>query len=564
MILSIAEITDIIKNNPNKALITKAQQYNSKLLTHLYGIKLEFYEKMNTVDGFEKPSLRTLRVKYSKSNKDLFNRLSRPIDKVFSARGGSVYYKLSEQQDKYAAQLSMNIRGGLSVKEWIQKFWLPHFLDDPNGFLFMEIMPLQQALKAKAEKRSFVYPTYKSITTVYDYLPNGTSLEYIVFNLSNAEKKAVGFREADQIYRVVDDAFDYYVQRQGENVVIIQGQILPNYFASVPAILNSDFNNPNIDGQMLSLFDEIIELADQFLLKSSIKVTHDFLHGFPKYWEYADTCIKCNGSGLYEGNKCPDCVGTGKHIMTKVSDSKLLTHPQSKEDPIVTPNIAGYVSPDKTYWEISTNDLQFLEDLMTYTLWGSSSNQKTQGMATDGQQTKTATEIMSDIKPQADRLEVISEAAEKRHKFILDNVIKLNISATYPGASVKYGRRYIIEGPDVLLYNYTDAKNKGIAYSVLDDLLVKYYESEYHSDPIKLSMQKKLMKVEPFVHLSTLQVKTLMPSEDDYKAKLYFGEWLNTVNDQIILGSTEQQLRDRLYAYTSGKKLPQEQQQIAA
>lgn len=556
MILSYEQIKSIILKNPNKELVVAGKKYNKTLRMHFYGEHLD--AELTTIDGFEKESLRSLRVKYAKSNKDLTSRLMRPVDKVFSAKGGSLYYNLPEAQDKRARQLSADIRSGYSVNAWVKDFWKPHYMDDPYGLIFMEIAPTPVAARLKQQGKSFVYPTYKSITSIFDYLPNGSSLEYVVFNVDKNEKVKEGLNPDETIYRVVDDSFDYYVKCEGEEVTILTDHSFPNLFMYVPGMLNSDIPNPNRDGGVLSFFDEALELANEFLLKGSIKKTHDFMHGFPKYWEYADSCSKCNGTGFVEANECPQCKGSGKNIMTKVSDAKILNHPQTKEDPVITPNVAGYVSPDKTYWEISTTDLQMIEELMNYTLWGAGSSQKTQGMSTSQTgESKTATEIMTEIKPQSDRLNTISESAEKRHKFIIDAVIRLQITQNYGGASVNYGRRYILENPDVIWTKYSDARAKGGPTNVLDVLLNEYYDANFQNDPIGLAIAKKLMYVEPFVHMTTLQLKALSPSEEDYKAKLYFGEWLATLNDAMILSFSTEQLREMLFEAVKSKQIAQ-------
>jgi hypothetical protein len=478
---------------------------------------------------------------------------------VFSAKGGSVYYNLADTQEKRARQLAGDIKSGYSIKAWVENFWQPHYKDDPYGITFLEITaPVQKAIQLKQQGKSFVYPTYRSITTIFDYEPNGAAFEYVAFELCKEEKIDLGLKPEDKYFRLVDDARDRIIKKQDEIVTINEELTLINFFGYVPAMRNSDIPDPNLENGVLSFFDEILELADQFLLKGSIKVTHEFLHGFPKYWEYADDCASCGGTGLAKGERCTSCNGSGKHTMTKVSDAKLLAYPQTKDDAIVTPNVAGYVSPDKTYWEISTSDLQLLEDLMNYTLWGSNPIPKTQGMQTDqagGQ--KTATEIMTDVKPQSDRLHPISESAAKRDKFILDGAVRIQIQPSYPGSSVNYGKRYMFEGPDVLWEKYQEARTKGAAASVLDDLLMEYYEAKYDSDPVKLAIQSKLMKVEPFVHMTVLQVKVLMPAEDDYKAKLYFSEWLATVNEAMLLSLSIEDLRSNLVESVKVKILPQ-------
>lgn len=563
MILSFNEIKDILLNNPAKKTLVEARNYASKMRRHLYGENLSSH--IAKIDGYENKTLHDLRVKYIRNNKDIFSRLKRPVDKVFSAKGGSVYYNLPDSADKRARQLSSDIVKGYSIKQWNENYWKPHFIDDPNGIIFMEILPAQQVQLYRRINKSYVYPTYRSSEDIYDYFINGSNLEYVVFYVSKVEKKKAGFDEALIIYRVVDDSKDYWIKVDGEQITIIDDQTFPNYFMKVPGMLNSDIIDPNNDNIRLSLFDEVMELAEDFLITGSIKKTHSFQHGFPKYWEYADFCNTCKGTTFHEGETCKTCNGSGKAHMSKVSDVKLLDYPENKETPVVAPDVAGYISPDKSFWEMSNTDLQLLERLMHLTLWGSDSTPKTQGMSQDKEGQKTATEIVGELKPQADRLHAITEQAEKRHKFILDMAVQIQISQSYQGSTVNYGKRYMLESPDVIFEKYSKARKDGAAASVLDDLLIEYYESKYDSDPVKLAIQMKLMRVEPFIHKTAEQVKTLAPDENDYKTKLYFSEWVQTMNEAQLLVTDAVGLRELLAQYVSAKNLPQpEPKQIAA
>lgn len=557
MILQFGEIVKIIKENPGQKRIQQGRNYLREMRRHIYGEGLEEYLGSNkTLEGYEKEESRKVRAKYAKSNKDLFSRLGRPIDKVFTAKGGSVYYNLSEAQQKKAVQLSQNITGGLTIRKWVETYWKPHMLDDPFGVIFLEILPENEAALAKKEGRSFVYPTYKPISDIYDYQTTGNKLEWIVFLLSIEEKKAAGIKEDAMAYRVVDDAFDYYVIRENENVMSVDRHTLLNYFGQVPGIVNSDLPDPSDETLFVSFYDDVLELAEQFLLKGSVKVTHDFLHGFPKYSEFGSNCSTCRGTGVANGATCGDCQGSGKSWMTSVSKVKILTMPTSKEDAIILPNqIGAYISPDKTFYEIATDDLQLLEHLMTYTLWGTQSDIKTSGMSMQQETRKTATEVVGDIKPEADRLFVISEMAEKRDKFIRDMTIRVQVQRSYTGSSVNYGRRYLLESPDVLLKRYTDAKKEGAPINVLDTLLNEFYDANFQTDPVALEVSKKLMYVEPLVHYGAADLIDMMIADQDYKAKLFFSEWLSQVQDSSLILDDIPTLRKSLYDYTSEKTL---------
>lgn len=557
MILSEQQIKDIITNNPNKELINDATKRSKELRLHIDGDNLS--TAIMRVDGFEDLTMNKLRTLYAKSNKDLMARMARPLDKIFSAKGGSLYFNLSGDSEKKARTYYRDIRNGYSVKQWIEHYWKPNFLRDPNGFIFMEIASPQQVALLRQQGKSFVYPTYKSISSVYDYAPKGAQLDYVVFKLTTNEKKSVNLQPIDIAYRVVDDAADYIVQLKDGSPVILTEMTLPNLFLEVPALMNSDIPNPSKPGQMLSLFDDVMELCNEFLLKGSIRITHEFMHAFPKYWEYADDCMTCqeNGvaTGLLKSETCPDCKGTTKKLMSKVSDVKLLAYPESKEHAVVTPYVGGYISPDKVYFDISTQGAQFLEDLISHTIWSTSSKIKSRGTSIGPDKVATtATEIMDDLKPQVDRLYPISEMAEKRDKFIIDMAIRIQLNQSYQGASVNYGKRYMLEPPDAIWDKFLGAKTEGASPRELRDLLIEYYEAKYSSDPVKLAVQIKLIDVEPWFYLTALEVQTLMPNIEDYTAKLYFSEWLSTLTELQILNTDVAGLKTLLTTYTSGKK----------
>lgn len=558
MILTEQQIKDIIKLNPNRELIAAARAASKALRLHIDGEGLA--SAVVQIEGFEDLSLKTLRARYAKSNKDLMKRLSQPLENIFSAKGGTVYYNLTGEREQLARRLAMQIRSGMSIRGWIRNYWLPNYLRDPNGIIFIETVVADQAMTIRTQGKSVAYPTYKSSAVIYDYKPDGNRLEWIVFSTTQSEKKALGLDENQIVFRLVDDAFDYYISFTDGEAIILNSFTIPNPYGQVPAILNSDLPNPSKPGIVLSLFDDVLELANEFFLKGSIRVTHEFMHAYPKYWEYADDCQTCSSNGMpatgfKDGKPCPDCKGTGKRLMSKVSDVKLLNHPD-RDTPAIAPHVAGYVSPDKVYFEIASAGMAVLEDLMHFTIWGSASRVKTQGTSGgtgQGGEPKTATEVMDEMKPVAERLFQISEMAEQRHAFVLNMAIIANIDPSYQGSSVSYGKRYIMEAPDAIWNKYSLARTAGAAASVLDDLLLEYYESKYSTDPVKLAIQQKLMRIEPFVHYTVLQVKGLDCTDLDYYRKLYYSEWLSSLNEAMILSISDEGLLALLMDYALTK-----------
>jgi hypothetical protein len=523
MLLDIADIKRIIKDRPNKAIVDEGQKMNKKLAVHIAGIGMDTYlEQINT---FENLDQKLIRQKYARSNVDLFDRLARPIDEVFSARGGSVYYNLPKSQEADFRSHLASVEWGYTLRKWMDHIARIAYLMDPMGLILIEV------------GNGDAYPTYKSVAGVYDYQLNGRSLDYIIF--TTADKN---------VFRVIDDSFDRLVKWDGESVRTVSGKTFPNYFGHVPARIVSDIVKPGMD-VFCSPFWTVVELADEFLREGSIKSVYKLLHGFPKYWQYTSDCVDCEGHGVKNGADCPACRGTGKKLRHDVADNINLPVPQ-KEDPKIAPDVAGYVTPDIKGWEAMTAELQLLEDIMNHTIWGTHQR--------DEADNDTATGRFIDVQPVNRRLNKFSEWGEEIERFVTDELGVFYFPGSYKGASVNYGRRYLIESPDTVWEKYLTAREKGAPQSTLDELLRDYYYTKYSNDSLELQKHIRLMKLEPFVHLTITESKLVAVGTLDYKMKLYFTEWLGTLQETNLLFGNLEGLRASLKEYAQGKEDMQE------
>lgn len=543
MILTNDQIFEVLKENPCESTIQRARSYARKLRANLYGSGST--DALSFIGGMENPEFYKLRVKYAKSNRDLFARLSRPIDKIFSAKGGSTHYNLSREDERRAMRYVSNLPDGGNVRDWVRHQWLPKYLSDPNGVIFLEIEQESKYRESVKKGVSAVYPTYISSSAIHSYGLTGNAVEWIIIEFSDRELQSIGVKTSGKAFRVVDDAFDLLVIWENQSIRVIKEHSYRNHFGYVPAILCSDIPHHQFGDLRKSFFDEVLDLAEQFLLKGSIKITHDFMHGFPKYWEYADDCNVCDGSGMKGGEDCEACGGKGKLPMLRVSDVKILRPPADKNDPVIAPDVAGYVEPSKTYWEIATADMKILEEVATATLWGSG--------AIKPDVKKTATEIMADLQPEADRLHGISEYAEIVHGFIVDGIIRIMINRNYPGSLISYGRRYLLEKPDELWKQYLNAKLQKAPVSALNALYDEFVDSECAADPMRAALKKKMARVEPFFHKTAAEVQSMGLDQVDLFAKLYYSDWINRQSNSKLLADTADELRKSLYEFASQK-----------
>ena len=551
MVLDLTAIEKIVLSD-EPAFIAEARKQATKLALHVNGEGVK--DALDKIEGFERDE--NLRKKHAKSNRDLFERLSRPLDKVWSAKGGSLYYNLPDSQEAAARGFAANVFPNVSIKAWLRSVWESHLKDDPCGVMFLEIMKAEDAPQALRDGVSIVYPTYKGTSVIHSYRLNGTKLEWVAFKLEAAYVKELGYvgdTDSAKFYRVVDDRADYIVKVRDKDAIVLDDLTINNLLGYVPAKLNSDLVDPTGKAPAISIFQPAMELADKLLVKNSIQTIHEFHHGFPKVAELASDCPVCEGTGQFEGKDCHACNGTGRKPSSKPNEVKMIGLPASKDEPMVLPRDAfAYLSPDKVYWEMAGADRHEIEGVMFAVVWGDESMARTGGTKTDGQ--KTATEIVADMAPKADRLHAVIEMAETRHKFILDAVVKLNLNLpTYSGAAVSYGRRLLIESPDTLWNKYSQAKKDGAPINVLDEHLNEYFESKYQADPLGLRIALQLMYVEPMVHYTIAEVRSFGVNPEMLQAKIYFSEWLSTTSEAQLAVQSITDLRESLYAYAASK-----------
>ncbi len=566
----IAKLLILFKTNPMSLFLFAARKASAMLNMHITGVN--FREAITQMDEFETEQKKNLRQKYSRSNKDIFARLHRPIDKIFTARGGSVIYNLPETQKKEFASFLANIANGLSLRKWIKMVALPAYQIDPNGLIFMELTEEGKPI-----------PCYKSTGEIFYYKKSGRKVEIVIFHLTTETVKKYihdlpdAYIQLDRVdkapqntryYRVVDNVSDKIVEWDGSKLTEMEGMSLPNYFMECPAMIVSDIVTFN--SQMFDSPDTIlVELANDILTDNSTFNIWKKLHMFPKHWRVRSTCPTCLGTGKNAGQTCNDCTGTGFAKRSSVRDELIIPLPDGGDGKLSIPEkFSGYSTPEIDAWTLSTDELDRLFDTMYATMWGNPPKKISQGKSTSeksNQAPQTATAEILDVQSMIDRQKDFSEWGQSVETFITNMSGGYMYGSSWKGCSIHWGDRYINEGADTIWNKYSDARTKGAPKDALDNLLRDYYESRYENNPIELGVALKLMKVEPFVHLTELQVQGLTSvSEQDKAAKSYYSEWMGTKNGMEIIMGNEADLKAELMAYTDAKLVSVKQDQESA
>lgn len=527
-ILTDPEIKKILLENPTKKLWTDAAADARKLQMHVLGHGLQSY--ITLIENYESAKGQLVRKKYCKSNRDLFARLLRPVDNIWNGRGGGTFYDTSEPNQKALRKVLSNVYKGFSVRAWIEKFWMPRYIDDPMGILFMEV------------DNDGTYPTYKASRDIFDAVLNGRRFEYIVFRTVDPA-----------IFRVVDDVKDILVKmspdstddQKVQKVKMLSGREYPkyvNYFQEVPAMIISDLpKDGNVDMYMSPITDEV-ELADVYLRDGSIANIYRFKNGFPLPWKYPEVCGKCKGQKLVGGATCGDCNGSGIKIESRPGDMTVFAWPT--KDEVEIKDKGGFISPDLKYLEYADASQKELEELIDRTHWGTVREKD----PNKGGDKETATGRFIDVQPIKNRLIKYAKAGEGAEEFITNMEGKFHFNTAYVGCAVNFGRRFMIGDPDEIWTKYQDARTKVGSVTSLDDILREYYETLYQANPQELQKSLQMIKLEPGVHMTIGEVKANLPWVE-YIKKVYFSQWVNEQPENYIAFTPLDRLRTELQDY---------------
>ncbi|MCP4760904.1 MAG: hypothetical protein GY870_03920 [archaeon] len=525
MVLSYSELYE--KANKRNKDFNDLEKEHFNYLMHVNGVGLLSY--LEKIEGFENEQQKELRAKYTRSNRSLFSSLLNPINKVFTAQGGSDrnQFKL-ENHTKEFAEITSNISEGMSLKKWTQIYWRDKLIVDPNGLFFVE------------HDEKDCYPTYKSIATIQEYEAKGQGLNWVIF-------KPFEVKEL-KYFRYYDYSGDYLFQLNDENITLIEDKSFENSFENdngfyVPGFIISDIVN-TLTGFRESPISKEVEISKEVLLTGSIKNIYKLKQGFPLTWMYEKACNKCQGTGEINGQDCDSCKGTGGDNSKDISDIRVLSIPVDNDSPKLDP-IAGFISPDIAYLDYVNKELEYLKNELESCQWGTTRIKEKE---------KTATEVWVNVQPITEKLHQYKDGIQASERK-LNTIIANFYFDDFEGSYIFYGTRYMIESPDQLLKRKIEAKEKGIDIVTQNYLNNQYYSTEFANDPLLLQEKQKLHKLEPFPYNSLEEIeRSQIISIEDKKKKAYFGEWINTLDETEIFSKTLEELEKLLIIYINTKK----------
>lgn len=520
-------IEAIKKHQVTETWVNNSREQSQVLRALVNGRK--FHELLiDQIEGIESAIKAKARKRYSKDIRDVFHRVMSKRDNVFQATGGTEEIDIPSEpmKEQFIANLN-NFKGGKSINKYFSEYFFRQLDTDPNGVIFLEYT---------TDPELKVYPTFKSIDVIRTYVADGQKCEYLIFE----PKKVLENGNERTYWRVVDAKTDWTILQTNETFIVIPDKTFEHPFGEVPAVILSDQFEIG-HRERLSPINPIIELSKDYARDKSILSIYKFQNGFPKNWQYVSRCRECHGTGKTGETKCTTCAGTGVKQRNDVTDIINIELPK-ESDPVIAPNISGFIQPDLDTWKQYKEDLADLEAVMEHTIWGTHEIKS-------GNETATGRYI--DVQPITNELNNLADRVQWIHNVIANwtaNAIVLTKDKVKDVYLKSYGRRFIIESPDVILERYEKSRASGINNTILDKLMQEFILSKYKSDPIMQELMTKKAIVEPYVHYSIEQVFTIFGKKEAYKKAIFDDFW-----EQVDIKKAEDQLKTDFTKYWNEK-----------
>jgi hypothetical protein len=501
----------IKKHEPISQSFLKMREDSKELkaLVNGEGFIEELLDKIEFIESDKKASAR---MKYSRSIQDTFARIFQPIENIYYATGGIKEYEIEDVQlkKKYISKIA-TIRDGKTLSEWVQNKGIQIFNTDPNGLIFLEY---------NTQNEIDVYPTYKSINSVRYYESHGQKVEFVLFEPYVKDKK--------YLYRIVDDVWDRTFIKDGNTWTLNSELSFKHPFGECPALVCSNVSYVG-HKEKLPAINNIIGIAKEIARDQSILTLYKIFKGLPLFWKVVQMCGDCQGSGKSGDERCGTCNGHGKYVgKNDVTDVIEVPLPEGDEKLLTGDNIGGYLSPDIDTWKKLEETIDRLEEKMYKSHWGTSF-----GMRVNGNVEKTATEVIFDKQPFENQLNKYADFAEhiewKLSEWIL-NLYDQQKEKKLSKITINLGRRYIIEGYDVLLERYELAVKYQSNSVILDKLFEEFLYSKFRNNPIDLQISLAKAKAEPYLHYTIKDVLEVFGNIEAQR-KILFQKYWQTITD---------------------------------
>lgn len=445
-----------------------------------------------------------------------FDKLSR----IFDGRNPAFNYQFvnPEQRDDWENYRQTKLH---EPEIWATKGW-EFFKSEINSVLIVDF-PREQ--KTPMPEPYFYWLPIDDVIT-YKADPTTGIMDFIVF------------RRRDEI--VVLDDTSYRVWRDKEHTGQIAGEPIweathdigycpARFFWNTPLSLDE----PDVKESPLS---GVLESLDWFEFFHISKRQLDLMGAYPILSGYEQSCDYsnaengdyCDGGFLRDKQghyrldmaglllRCPKCgnkriIGAGSFVEIPV--------PNPEEGQPDLRNPVQILGVDRASLDYNVDEQKRLREEIITAVVGQDEI-VTDRDAFNEQQVRANFESVTTV------LNKVKKGFEAAQQWVDETCCRGRYGKYFVSAKINYGTEFFLYSPDELRKRYSAAKEAGASEAELDMMQKQILETEYRNDPTQLRRMLILSELEPFRHLSRVEVSDLfaknLVSETDLRIKLNF------------------------------------------
>ena len=580
MRLSEEQIKELV-NAPENPVLKDNRELQDFHRLHVTG---EGYEgALTQIIGYEN-------VEQFKQKKLLAKPFTRPLLKYIidaqgrwkTAQGTNKYYNFKgdkpEQAKAFDNDILSQVWKGGSISDFTKKFLSTAIYTDFNGFFIVERGKIEVIGGIKYETRegktrivesnyeAKPYIIYKDAKDIHNFSVTGNKVDWLIYKLPKpADKKY-------ELYRVIDDKYDYIVQKEGK-VITIQDDKIEHKAGQTPVVSVSTINKfIGYDYKRTSPIDALIPLLDYYLNQYGEHVVSCLLHAHPIYYQVGQKCqstltygdnerVRCDGGyHNYEYNgkafnaECKACNGTGHNIHKDASTAIILPAKTEQGEAFNITNVVGYATPPI---DILKNQVERLDGTKKEILEAATGQIGAQNL-----NEKTATESILNLKPLEDIISEIIDVIETVETSLTNIIGKIYYGDKYIGCEINYGRKLNLRDENLILQEIKQAKESGSSYFYVKSLFEELIYSRFSRSKIDLQRNILAAELEPYAGFTFEEIEK---SENITKLNKYikqnFTEYLQKFEvengDMVLFGTGKdlykkvQEIRAKLIEYAN-------------
>lgn len=344
----------------------------------------------------------------------------------------------------------------------------------------------------------------------------------------------------DQMMWIDNEAY-YTIRLEDGEPIAIDG-IAPHDLGYTPARFFMD-EGLNADYQYVKRSPLSPELSnlDWFLFHAISKRHLDMYGAYPIYWGYAPDCdyedpvkeIRCDGGFLkkYDGSHLLDRVGGSLMRCPACADTRLngagsyneIPAPEDRDSPNITPPV-GIVSIDRQSLTYNVDEQRRLKLEIYTNVTGYGGDLKTDQAVNEKQ-------VMASFDTRASVLKNWKREFETSETWVVGTLAALRHGGAYLSNYSDYGSEFYIYSPQELLTMYDAGLQKQWSDQILTMLQDQYYETKHRNNPKQLSRIRTLTALEPYRHLTRVEVRELfaagLVTDYEYYIKVNFASLID-------------------------------------